>query len=592
MKPSLSWLFRMAWRDSRRDRGRLFLFSLAVTIGVAALVAIDGFGRVMQSQIDAQAKELLGADLKVEANRSFSDSALVWMDSLGGTQVEERTFSSMVLFPANDESRAVQVHALQPGYPMYGSLDTDPLEAGTTFFDKKEALVDRVVMQQLGLKPGDSVKVGMQTFAIAGALNKVPGRNAVFSNVYAPVYIPFSELDKTALIKKGSRVECIRYIQFDKPTDTDALVETYKTSFRNWRIRTDTIKEQQEQLGNAFSDLTRFLQLVAFVSLLLGGLGVGSAVYVYVQAKIKSVAVLRCLGASGPQAFTIYLLQITISGMIGALLGSIAGTALQVAIPKILAGFLPVEVTFQLSWPSIAIGMVVGTTLALLFALPPLLRIRNISPLVAIQAAAGTEKTGPDWLGRATYLLILLGIWGMALWRVGEIVPASIFTAGLVVAVLLLAGVAQGVIWLVKKAFPQNASYLWRQSLANLFRPQNQTLILVLSIGLGTWGIALMFQVQSMLLREVEFTGDADRPNVVAFDIQQEQVPAIDSIAKANAIDVQQIVPVVTMRLEGLRGQSREEYLADTASNISGGSLNREYRVTYRDSLIESEVIT
>lgn len=592
MKPSISWLFNMAWRDSRRDRGRLVLFSLAVAIGVAALVAIDGFGRVMQEQIDNRAKELLGADLKVQANRTFSDSAQIWLDSMGGFQVEERVFSSMVLFPSNGESRAVQVHALDPGYPMYGSFETDPVEAGAVFRENKQALVDRVTMEQLGLKPGDSVLVGSQKFAIAGALKKVPGRNMVFSNIFAPVYIPLSELDKTQLIKKGSRVELVRYIQLDSQIDPDALVESNKDRFKRWRLRTDTIKEQQQELGNAFKDLTRFLQLVAFVSLLLGGLGVGSAVHVYVKAKVKSVAVLRCLGATGPQAFLIYLIQITSVGFLGALAGSLAGTILQIAIPEVLAGFLPVEIPFSISWPSIGMGVSIGTLLAIMFALPPLVRIRRISPLVAIQAAAGTEKTGADWLGRGMYLLILGMIWGIALWRVGDIVQASIFTAGLLLAIVMLAGVAQTVIWLIRKSFPRKASYLWRQALANLFRPQNQTLILVLSIGLGTWGIALMFQIQHILLREVEITGGSDRPNMVAFDIQKDQVAGLDSIATAEEIDIQQIVPVVTMRLESLKGQSRDQWLADTNRNVSTGALNREYRVTFRDSIIDSEEIT
>ncbi len=592
MRPSVIWLFRMAWRDSRRDRSRLFLFSFAVTIGVAALVAIDGFGRVMQSQIEGKAKELLGADLKVESSREFNDSALVWLDSLGGFQVNERKFSSMAVFPANDQSRAVEVHALEPGYPMYGELETEPVEAGSTFWDQKGALVDRILMQQMGLEPGDSVQVGNQTFVIVGALRQVPGRNAVFSNVFAPVFIPFSELESTELIQRGSRVTYIRYVEFQQPVDVDALVESSEAKLRRWRLRSDTVKGQQEQLGKAFQDLTQFLQLVSFISLLLGGLGVGSAVHVYVRGKVKSVAVLRCLGATGPQGFSIYLIQIVLVGMIGAMMGSLAGTALQVLIPKVLAGFLPVAVPFAWSWPSIGIGMALGTTLALLFALPPLLRIRRISPLVAIQAAAGTGKTEADWLGRLTYLVILLGIWGLAWWRIGLIKEASIFTAGLVGVLLFLAGLSWMVMWTVRKVFPKGASYLWRQSLANLFRPQNQTLILVLSIGLGTWGIALMFQIQSMLLREVTLSSSADRPNVVAFDVQPAQIAPLDSLASLHDIEIQQVVPVVTMRLEGLRGRTRQEILADTTDKARAGSLNREYRVTFRDSLIDSETIT
>lgn len=592
MKPTFSWLWNMAWRDSRRDRARLLLFSAAVTIGVAALVAIDGFGRVMQSQINNQAKELLGADLELSANRYFEDSVLTFMDSLGGRQVNERTFSSMVYFPEQEASRPVQVHALEPGFPFYGQLGTVPVTAGETYYSGRKALVDQVLMQQIGARPGDSIKVGTEWFTIEGALTQVPGRNEVFSNIYAPVYIPFSQLESTDLLQKGSRVNFIRYFQLTDDVNVDGLVEQNEERFRRWRLRTETVTERKEELGEAFGDLTEFLQVVAFVSLLLGGLGVGSAVHVYVQAKVRLVAVLRCLGATGRQAFSIYLIQVVVVAFLGALGGSLAGTLLQIAIPEVLGSFLPVQIPFQFSWPSIALGVGLGTVLALLFALPPLLRIRRITPLVAIRASADRSRAQWDWLPWIAYAVIFFGIYGLAYLRIGSWLEATILTGFLLIAMLVLAGVSWLVVQAVRKLFPQRASYLWRQALANLFRPQNQTLLLVLSIGLGTWGIGLMFQIQHMLLSEVDVANTTDRPNIVAFDVRKGQTDSLISIAKEFDIEPQQIVPIVTIRLEGFQGRSRTDWLADTAADISRGALNREYRVTYRDSLIESETLT
>ncbi len=61
------WVWRMAWRDSRRSRGRLLVFSTALTLGVAALVAIGSLGWNLQRAIHEQARTLVGADLVVEA---------------------------------------------------------------------------------------------------------------------------------------------------------------------------------------------------------------------------------------------------------------------------------------------------------------------------------------------------------------------------------------------------------------------------------------------------------------------------------------------------------------------------------------------
>ncbi|MEL7342349.1 MAG: FtsX-like permease family protein, partial [Bacteroidota bacterium] len=159
-------------------------------------------------------------------------------------------------------------------------------------------------------------------------------------------------------------------------------------------------------------------------------------------------------------------------------------------------------------------------------------------------------------------------------------------------AFLLLLGTGRLIMWLARKYFPTNWNYLWRQSLSNLFRPQNQTLILMVSIGLGTGMIATLFFVQDMLLSRVEFTAKGGQPNMVLFDIQSPQKDDLYQLALDYEMEVQQRVPIVTMRLDSLHGKSRKELIADTVLGISDGTLNREFRATFRDSLIESETLT
>ncbi|MEL6852700.1 MAG: FtsX-like permease family protein, partial [Bacteroidota bacterium] len=577
-KASFNWLMKMAWRDSRRSRSRLFLFTTSIVLGVAALVAISGFGDNLRRDINNQAKELLGADLVLYTNRVVPDSVQQFLDSLGGVQSRENAFSSMVSFPKSGGTRPVQVRAMEGGFPFYGQFETVPEAAGMEFMNGRKALVDQTLMFQFNAKVGDSIKVGESYFEIAGKLLRVPGENSVFGAIYAPVYIPMAYLDETKLVQKGSRVTFKRYYQFAEEKDVDGMVEGLETRMRDMRLRANTVAERKRNLGAAFADMTRFLNLVAFIALLLGCLGVASAVSIYIREKIPSVAILRCLGASGRQTYWIYLIQIIGMGVVGSLVGAIIGSLVQQIVPWVLGEFIPIQTSMQLSASAILKGIGVGITIAVLFALLPLLSIRRISPLFALRASFEKGMSRFDLSRLAVVGLITLFVLAFAFWQTERLLEASMFTLAVAVGFLALAGVAQGLTWLVRRFFPKQLGYIWRQSLANLYRPQNQTLVLMTSIGLGTALIATLFYVQGTLVQEIELTDQGDRPNMVIFDIKPDEVAQVQELCNEFAFETDQDVPIVNMRLASLKGVSRRELLRDTTNTIRTGSINREYR--------------
>ena len=584
------WLFRMAWRDSRRNRSRLMLFMSSIVLGIAALVAINSFGNNLQDELNGEAKKLLGADLEVQGSSPFSPELILFFDSLGAESSEEISFASMVLFPKNGGSRLVQVRALEGNYPYYGNIETNPAEAATAFREQQQALADGGLLLQFDAAPGDSIKVGEVVFAISGSVLKIPGESGIASSVAPPVYIPLQYLDATGLLQKGSRINYKRYYRFDDDERFAQLFEsTIEPRLEKEELRYDTAAERQQEIGDAYKDLTAFLNLVAFVALLLGCLGVASSVHIYIREKRTSVAILRCLGGTGYTALAIFLIQITIMGLIGSLLGATLGTAVQFALPALFADFLAVEVPVQISWPAVLQGILVGVVVAVLFALLPLLTIRRVSPLTALRASY--EHPQKDPLRFIVFFLIILFVALFSYLQLGEWMKALIFTGGIVAAFLVLAAIAQAMIWLVRRYFPVSWSYTWRQSLANLYRPNNQTGVLVTTIGLGTALICTLFFVQQTLLDKIVLTGSENQPNTVLFDIQDDQLEPLIELTRSYDLPIMQQVPVVTMRLEGIRGRSTASIKADTTSGIRSWVLNREYRVTYRDSLIKSETI-
>ena len=582
----------MAWRDSRRNRGRLLLFISSIVLGIAALVAINSFGENLQKDINGEAKTLLGADLVIEGTHPAADSTMVLFDSIGGEQANASYFVSMVLFPKNGGTRLAQIRALEGDFPFYGKILTEPEPAARKFIVEQQALVDRTLMLQYGASVGDSIQVGNITFLIAGQILGAPGRSGVTSSVAPIVYIPKNQLEATGLITTGSRVEYQYYFKFDESRDIDALTESIDPHLEAVSYRFDTVEERKEDIGDAFSDLTTFLNLVGFIALLLGCIGVASAVHIYVKDKLSTVAILRCVGTTGRQAFLIYLLQILIMGVIGSFVGALLGSLLQVVLPTVLGEFLPVQnVSKDISWSSIGEGIFTGLGIALLFALLPLLAIRKTSPLRTLRASFEETEGGRDYWRWLIYVLIFLFIAGFTYVQTGGEQESIFFPIGIFVSFFLLAGVARLLMWFVRKYFPISWSYVARQGVANLYRPNNQTLILIVSIGLGTALISTLFFIQGLLLSQVEMTGSGDQPNMILFDIQTDQKEAVAKLAEANDLPLIQQVPIVTMRLDEINGVTKMEMLADTSSKVREWVYNREYRVTYRDTLIDTEEV-
>ncbi len=583
----------MAWRDSRRNRSRLFLFVSSIILGIAALVAISSFGENLQTDINKEAKKLLGADLVVESNFPMPDSINERIQYIEEERSDVVSFASMVFMPKTEDTRMVQVKALKGDYPYYGEFSTKPANAHQTFKKGQKALVEKTLMIQFGLEKGDSIKIGNVTFEIEGQLNTAPGRSGFAGAVLPVVYIPKQFLDATGLVQFGSRVDYNYYYKLKPNILEKDLVDTLEATLRPAAMGFDTVEERKEDLGRAFNAMTDFLNLVGFIALILGCIGVASAVHIYIKNKLSTVAVLRTLGASGKQAFIIYLLQILVMGLFGAILGALLGSLLQKILPIVLGEFLPLEnVSTDISMSAVFLGIITGVAVAVLFALIPLLGIRKISPLRTLRASYEPDAGAKDPLRWLVIALIIAFIGGFTWYQTGRWVTAIGFIVAIGISFLLLAGVAKLVMWAVKRFFPVKWSYVWRQSIANLYRPNNQTLILMVSIGLGTALISTLFFTQDLLLNQVEFTGQGNQPNMIMYDIQTSQKEQVLQLTKDYELPLIQNVPIVTMRMETIDGIDKTQNRADTTeTHKSNWAYNREYRVTYRDSLTNTEEI-
>ncbi len=589
---SWSWVFKMAWRDSRSNRRKLFLYMAAIIVGVAAQVAITSFRENLNKSISDQSKELLGADLEVERNAPFQPELLAYLDSISSEQSKMLAFSSMVLFPETGTTRLSQISAMEDGFPFYGHIQTNPAEASDTYLDEFGALVDEAILLQLGLSPGDSVKVGYVTYPIIGAIQDIPGQSMATS-VFGPrVLIPLKDVENTGLLERGSRLEHKLYLTYPEGTEPKVIEERLDAMNDSLDFRFDDIAERQQEVGEAVSNLASFLNLIGFIALLLGGIGIASSIFVYIRQKIATVAVLRCVGASSRQAMAIYLIQAGSMGFIGAALGALLGALVQLYLPVLVQDFIPVDIELFISWTSIFTGLFTGVLISIVFALFPLMAIRKISPLFTLRSAEVNLSKLMSLLTRVIlYGVITLAVTGYAWIMLGELIAAIIFTFGLGVCLLLLAGFSVLVMKGARKFIPIGWSYEWRQGLSNLYRPNNQTSTLLLTFGLGVTLISSLYLSQDMLLSTIDFEGQDDLPNLALFDIQYDQNDGVNKIIRDNGLEIIQNVPIVTMRIQSVKNISVDKILQDTSRAARRWALTREYRSTYRDSLVDTETL-
>lgn len=583
-----AWVWKMAWRDARNNLSRLFLFSASLITGIAAVVAIGSLNYSLQSDLDANAKELLGADLVASTNKNFEPEVLAAFDSTGFEQATETEMASMVLFMHNQQSRLVKLVALEGRFPFYGEIITLPEDSYAKVKSGRYVMLDETLASQYEVSTADSIKIGNAMFMVSGVVQKFPGSSGILSTFTPAVYISRDWLDSTGLVQFGSRVTTRRF--FKTPTDeiAEQTHDNLRPLLRKYGHSIDTVAERREDLGENFASIYRFFSLLAFIALILGCIGVASSVHIYAREKREEVAVLRCIGSSGWQAFNIYFIQVSILGLAGSVVGAAVGVGIQQFVPIVFSDFVPVDLKFGISWRAVVEGLLLGGVVSLLFTILPLVTVRFIPPLAVLRSDLVVSRVFSKTRITVIILIALFPLLAGA-YQTRDLLTGAFFSLGIGVALGLLALVALAILFGARKFFPKGAGFVLRHSLSNLFRPNNQTQALLVTIGLGAFIIATLNITQSSLLNEVEYTGQESQSNTILFDIQPTQVDGVIDLMKSHDLPVNQAVPIVTCRLAEVRGKTIDSLQRDTSDNIPNWALTREYRVTYREGITGSE---
>ena len=577
------WTWRMAWRDSCSQRLRLAIFSLAIVSGIAALVAIHSLKASVETGIATQAKALLGSDVQITSRRAFPEEDLMKLTAMGTRISRETSFPSMVKFP-NSSTRLLQIRGIEGDYPFYGKVETSPTDAWQRLQTEPGILLEQALLDQFQARIGDSVELGNIRLPILGVVNKPAPRSSRFSGFAPEAYVRLSEISKTGLLGTNSMSSHAVHLELPPGGSAEKTKVRIRAEFADTPWRLETPEDRRENLGDALDNFQRFLGIIALASLVLGAIGVAGAVHAHVSRRVPTIAILRCLGCPRHLACAIYFAQAGALGLVGAFLGAALGIILQTGVLYAFRGELPLEVTPAPEWKVVAQTTAAGFAVCCGFALLPLLKIRRISPAVTLRGGATLEgkplRAIPIYLLLAG-LLVLLALNNDSDWK-----RALALIGGLAVAFAVLALVARLLMAFTRRIVRPSWPYLLRQGISNLHRPRNQTLLFLLSLGLGTFLLVTILLAGNLINRRLDINQSAASPNLYLVDVQPDQLDGVKQVITKQGLPVLEAAPMVTMRIESVRGVPVRE-----AKGVPKWVARREFRSTYRDHLNPTETL-
>ncbi len=590
----MRFVLRMAARETRASWRRLLFFFTCIAVGVAAIVALRSVIQSVRQVFGAEARALIAADVLISTSRDWTPAVRETIDrrlsaagALGATDTIETP--TMVRPSGGTLVRMVELRAVEAAFPLYGTVGLDGGQPYShALLAQQGALVRPELLTALGVRVGDGLVIGKATFTIRGVITREPGRRVGDFSLGPRVIVDLADLPATGLLTFGSRARRVLLVKVAE-RGVEPLVTALREDFKDEFVSARSYRAQDDEIGRDFDRAENYLSLVGLVIVILGGIAVSSVTRVFVLQKMRSIAVLKCVGARSRQIIAVYLLQVMTLGLAGSLLGvALAGMSIA-AIPLALGDTTrPVlaDVQYGVTWSAALQGMGVGVLVSLLFSIVPLLQVRFVKPSLLLRDE--TVRGAFDWTRVVTIGLVGLALVGLAAWQASSLQVGAIVCAGFAVLAFVLQWTGR---LLVRGLAPlaRSRSFPLRHAVLHLSRPGNQTRVVLLAVGLGAFFIIGVRSLQSSLLEEFSMEFEATAPDMFLMDVQRDQADAMRAFLSDPALGTGpfRLIPVLRARVTGVEG--RETTLESFEDVRARGSLAREYTVTYRDALEDNE---
>ncbi|HEY6085639.1 MAG TPA: FtsX-like permease family protein [Nitrospira sp.] len=633
---------KMAWRETRGSWRHFAYFFVCIAVGVGALVAVALFASHVERAVTKEARGLLGGDIEIRASHPLSASGEQVLSELAERGIATTRVSELVAMTAGTGSdttepsgsrrvpQIVELKAVEATYPFYGALKLEPAQPLDRLLHSDPiacgnapclgAVAQEALLLRMGLTLGDRLKIGQATFLLTGIVRMEPDRMANAFSLGPRVIISQEGLKAAELIKPGSRVRERRLLKVPSDLSVELLRTDLRARLASDSVRVSGYRDAQPQIKQFLEQLSRYLGLIGLTSLFIGGLGVAMSIHAFVREKLRTIAILKTVGASSAMVIRTYVVQASCLGLLGSFTGMAAGIILQTVLPPLLADVFASEILKQLGvsselsadsvWPLIKGGLL-GLLATLLFTMWPLLGIRDIKPAAIFRREVElnpTEEAGSRWRGwilrdKLKWLIgstLLAGLGGLSIWQAGNMKVGALFVAGLVLAVMLLFFCAKILIFWLRR-LPSPPSLSLRYAIGNLARPGQQTTGILIAIGVSVTIILTVSLVEKALLRQVGETRPVDAPTFFFIDIQPDQAQGFVKLIHQQTGGLEpELTPLVRSRLHMLNGEPvKMEEDQDQNENRDESQddrrkqwyLSREYVLTYLNRLPKGNTI-
>ena len=603
-------LLRYALAETRRARGTLAFCVVSIAIGVFSLTAVRGVLVGLDDSLAGQARSILGADLVLSGNRPLTGPAveplLADLRAAGAVEAEVTSFYTMVTRAGGgagaQSTQLVRLRAVDGSYPPVGELASQPAGEVARLASRPSLIIDPAIGRTLGVAVGDRVRIGALEVLVAAELVRKPGTPAAAFGLAPQAYLGAGFLADTGLLRTGSRIQYERMFRMPDGFDAEGWKDARWDAALAANVTIQTSREAASSVQRFLRRLSDFLTTVGLITLLLGALGIASAMSVFLKHKLDHAAVFRCLGATSRQVGLIYgLLAVGVGGLgslVGALFGALAPVLVGALAPRIGGDLLPADLAFGPSWLAGLRGVAVGVVVTAVFALVPVWRTANAPPLRVLRRHVDPVRARRRLRDLGLAAAVLAALFGfvlaLAVVEIGSLRVAVYFTGAVALALGLLALLARLLAWAARVVGPRLPGYHLRQGLANLHRPGNQTRSTLTAIGVGVLLVVLIGVIEASLQRVIAVEDRDELPSVFLIDVQPDQKESVEEMVAGGGAGDLKVAPMIGARIAAVAGRpvDRSGVTRDATRRTWADSMRtREYFVTFREAPIPSEEV-
>lgn len=575
---------RFLFEEIRHGGKQALTFVICVALSIATLTALNSFKRDVHTSLIEEARALQGGDIIIHAHRPISAELQQAVTNLAGEglfeQQKSTSFYTVALAEKTQRSLFVNIKAVEPGYPFYGTVSLGSGRQLGEALEPGAVVAAREVLERLDIEPGDLLSIGDIDFTVADTITYESMKPVSFLSLGPRVFVAMADVDRLGLVGKGSRTEHEILIKVADAENIEMIEKQLNSSAVPRLERVETARDSRSRVKVFFDNLLFFLSCISILTLILSGIGMQGSLSAILRQKQRVIAVTKAFGASNRFLVTQYLLMVSLMGFLGSVAGVISGYGIKRLFPFIFADLLPESIGYRFHIADTLEGIILGILVVTVFTLLPLQRLGSVKPVMIFRHETETHARRNSILIAASVFVIFLFL--LVVRQIDDVKIGIFFVIGILVLIGGVTLVTSAALWLLKRLHLPLLSL--RQAAKSLYRPGNSTRPIVTTLTSATAVLLVIFLLRLNLFATFIESYPDDAPNLFCIDIQKDQVDLFQSVVGKEI----PLFPVIRARLLAINDERIDP---EEERERRSDNLGREFNLTYRETLLDDELV-